>query len=103
MKYDRLTASTRAVLKKLPFNLSTESVARAYNLDPLIVELERPKPPKTIIGHRPDDEPIAHDGTHKNNMRDGSEKLRKALHAAYAKRHWADPHGWGAVYCGMRP
>ena len=103
MKYDRLTNSTRAVLKKLPFNLSTESVARAYNLDPLVVELERPKAPKTIIGHRPDDEPIAHDGTHKNNMRDGSEKLRKALHAAYAKRHWADPHGWGAVYCGMRP
>lgn len=103
MKYDRLTASTRAVLKKLPFNLSTESVARAYNLDPLVVELERPKAPKTIIGHRPDDEPIAHDGTHKNNMRDGSEKLRKALHAAYTKRHWADPHGWGAIYCGMRP
>ena len=103
MSYDRLTASTRAVLKKLPFNLSTESVARAYNLDPLIVELERPKPPKTIIGHRPDDEPIAHDGTHKNNMRDGSEKLRKALHAAYTKRHWADPQRWGAIYCGLRP
>jgi len=103
MKYDRLTASTRAVLKKLPFTLSTESVARAYNLDPLIVELERPKPPKTIIGHRPDDEPIAHDMIHKQNMVKGSNMLRDALHAAYAKRHWADPHGWGAVYCGMRP
>jgi hypothetical protein len=35
MKYDKLTNSTRAVLKKLPLHLSTESVARAYNLDPL--------------------------------------------------------------------
>jgi len=103
MKYDRLTASTRAVLKKLPLHLSTESVARAYNLDPLIVELERPKPPKTIIGHRPDDEPIAHDMIHKQNMVKGSNMLRDAIHAAYTKRHWADPHGWGAVYCGMRP
>lgn len=103
MKYDRLTASTRAVLKKLPLHLSTESVARAYNLDPLIVELERPKPQKTIIGHRPNEEDIGHDATHKNRMIEGSERLRDAMHAAYRKRHWADPHGWGAVYCGMRP
>ena len=68
MSYDRITNSTRAIIRKLPFNLSTESVARAYNLDPLVVELERPKPPKTIIGHRPDDEPIAHDPVHKNQM-----------------------------------
>ena len=103
MKYDRLTASTRAVLKKLPFNLSTESVARAYNLDPLIVGQDRPKPPKTSIGHRPDDEPIEHDMIHKQNMVKGSNNLRDAIHAAYAKRFWADPHGWGADYCGRRP
>lgn len=102
MSYERITQSTRSVLRKLPFDISTESVARAYNIDPLVVELERPKPPKTIIGHT-DGSAIAPEPSHRNSMIKGSEMLRDAMHAAYRKRFWADPHGWGAIYCGMRP
>lgn len=102
MKYERITKATLNVLRKLPVNLSTESVAMAYNIDPAIVELERPKP-KIKAHDGPEDRGIPSDSSHRQAMREGSERLLAALHAAYSKRHWADPHGWGAVYCGMRP
>lgn len=87
MTYERITQSTRAILRRLPLDMSTESVARAYNIDPLIVELERPKPQKTMIGHRPDEEPIPGNSAHRDAMRAGSERLLAAMQRAYPERY----------------